>query len=134
MSHILQASPKISTKIPRIPLNLPYEIKEMILMHLDAYTIRMIGEETVQPYVWIRKKHETVIEAARNNNLIGLKYLIEERHLCNKDDNDKALCISAEHGYLEIVKYLIEKCDAASKNRIIRRFHKLLINYLFFIY
>src|SRR6478736_4287064 len=96
-----------------IPSDLPYEIKEMILMHLDTYTIQMMGEKVVYTYVWERKKDETIEEAVKNNNLVGMKYLIEictDFKKCRGETHSKytsALRLSAELGHINIIEYLI---------------------------
>jgi Ankyrin repeats (3 copies) len=91
----------------KIPTKLPHELKEIILMHLDTFTIRMIGKPTVPEYVWWRKCHETINEAASNGNLIGLRYLIDIKDIDDKNDLYHILMLSATNNHLEVVKYLI---------------------------
>jgi hypothetical protein len=86
---------------------IPYEIEEKILMYLSPDNIRTIGKDNVSEYVWCRKKHRSIDNAARDGNLIGLRYLAE---ICGDNIhiyNDEALRLSAENGHLEIVQYLV---------------------------
>jgi hypothetical protein len=96
---------------------LPYEIEEIILMYLDTCTIRMIGKDNLSEYVWLRKKDQTVKDAARDGNLIGLKYLVEHCYAnINTPLDDYALILSAGNGHLEMVKYLVEHGADIHKN------------------
>ena len=85
---------------------LPYELEEKILMYLDSDDIyRLVNIHYAIPeYVWLRKKHKTVEDAAKAGNIIGLKYLIDQgaNHTCVL-----RWCVMC--GHLNIVKYLVER-------------------------
>jgi len=84
------------------------EVTEMILMHLDFNNIRIISEEYVSEYVWLRKKNKTIKEAVLNGNLIGLKYLIKNQNINIHSISSLALQLSAMFGYLDIFYFLVE--------------------------
>src|SRR6185369_17457255 len=92
--------------------NLPTEINIIILMNLNSDDIRKIGKEKIPKYVWLRKEYNNVEEAARNGNLICMKYLIEEQKIDIKNNNNYALNSSIRGGHLDVVRYLIEIQDA----------------------
>jgi ankyrin repeat protein len=77
----------------------------MVLINLSSNEIHELGKDKVSEYVWLRKKDKTVEDAAKNGNLIGLTYLVEE---CKEDiyNKENALEIASENGHLYIVKYL----------------------------
>jgi ankyrin repeat protein len=93
--------------------DVPYEINEKIFMYLDTTTIHKIGKKNLSEYIWDRKRHETIQNAAKDGNIIGLKYIIKTRKmiLTHKDYN-KALHISITNGYLKIAKCLINEHGA----------------------
>jgi hypothetical protein len=113
--------------------------KAKLSLGIKERLLRSILFNKIIRYFRMKRKYKTVKEAIENNSLSELKWLVR---YCNAGDGIRAnggfyLDYIASIGYLEILKYLIKKCgvnNPASKNRIIRRFHKLLINYLFFIY
>jgi ankyrin repeat protein len=88
--------------------NLTQELQDMVLLNLSLYDINKISKDKVSEYVWLRKKDETIKDAAKNGNLIGLKYLIEE---CNANiyDEEKALEIAAENGHIDVIIYLYKQ-------------------------
>src|SRR6185436_15296859 len=88
---------------------LPLELKEIIMLYLDIEDMLELDVSDISDYVLLRKKHKTINDAARNGNLIGLKYLIK-RGL--SFDIKHILQLSADNGHLEVVKYLIEKHNA----------------------
>jgi ankyrin repeat protein len=81
--------------------------KDTELLKLSFDEIHELGKDNVSEYVWLLKKDKTIEDAVKNDNLIGLKYLVEE---CNVKipDKEEALQIAAENGYIDIVEYLIE--------------------------
>jgi ankyrin repeat protein len=63
----------------------------------------------IQNNIWWKKYHATVKEAVKAGNLIGLKYLIEERKIpINSKNRYEILRTSARRGHIKILKYLIE--------------------------
>src|SRR6185436_12998676 len=86
--------------------DLPLELQDIILSQLDTVDILLLGKRVVSEYVWLRKKDRTITEAAKNGNLVGLKYLVDlgaDIHT----NNEQALRCSAANGHLELVKYLV---------------------------
>jgi len=75
---------------------LPDYIEDMIMLYLNSENIQRIGESNLSVYVWLRKKDKTIKEAIENNNLIGLKYLIEHGNVNVHAGNDEALRNSAK--------------------------------------
>jgi hypothetical protein len=57
---------------------LPMEVEEQILMYLSSDDIIILGEDNVSGYIWERMSHKTIGEAAKNNNLTRIKYLVEQ--------------------------------------------------------
>jgi ankyrin repeat protein len=121
------------------------DLQDMILMYLSSDNIRMIGEDNVSDYVWNQKKDRTIMEAILNNNLLGLKHVIASQGIrkvytaslqlsamlgnldiikflvnrCNMNVNNSdniVLLLSANHGHLHIVKYLVEIHDTGDVN------------------
>jgi hypothetical protein len=84
-------------------------LDELILMNLDAHTIQMIGEHDLPKDIWLKKKNGSLREAIQDNNLDGVKYLIESNIInLDKEKYKQALRLSAKLGYLNIVKYIVE--------------------------
>jgi ankyrin repeat protein len=92
--------------------HLPVEINIIILMNLNSDDIHKIGKEKIPEYVWLRKEYNNVEEAARNGNLICMKYLIEEQKIDIRNNNNYALNSSIRGGHLNVVKYLVEERGA----------------------
>src|SRR6185436_3184044 len=82
-----------------------------ILMDLTNEEVRRLGRDNLPDYVWLTKKDKTIGDAAKNGNLIGLKYFIDQGTSIHTD-NDIAIRLSAEYGHLFIVKYLVERYKA----------------------
>jgi methenyltetrahydromethanopterin cyclohydrolase len=95
----------------KVPVVLPCELKEKIMIHLDTCAVRMIGEDTVPERTWQLKCHATIKEAIDNGNLIGLKWIIKSQgKTITKEDLKEAVILGAENNYPEIVEYLIKEC------------------------
>jgi ankyrin repeat protein len=93
---------------------LTQELQDMVLMNLSSDDIRMIGKDStydkisnVSDYVWERKKDRTVMEAILNNNLLGLKCVIENQNI--RKVNNLSLQLSAMLGNLDIIKFLVDR-------------------------
>jgi hypothetical protein len=87
--------------------NLSQEINEIIAMYTTY--IEIDDTQTPDEDTWLMKKQKTIPGAAKDGDLIWLKYLIEDRNLGKPENINKALCYGAENGHLEIVQYLVEK-------------------------
>jgi hypothetical protein len=125
-----------------IPKDLPNEIRDMIMMHLDTCTIYMMGERYVSPYVWARKKDPTLHDAIKAGNLLGAKYLIEY-HIDNFTEHEYGKCseyshalqLSTKYGRIDILNYLINEHSTdihADQNNILllsaRRGNRILLS------
>jgi hypothetical protein len=98
-----------------ILLDMPYEVEIKILIHLDIEDIRGIGKRHVPLYVW-RRKSQYLEEAAACGNFIGVQHLIEN-NITNvmaysgveTKEYTMALRLAAEHGHLNIVRYMADR-------------------------
>ncbi len=87
-------------------LHLPPEILERIFLYSSSCDV-IKWKNLVSNYVYLCKKDANLRQAIDNDNLIGVKYLLEMGADIHANDN-YALRFSAENGRLEIVKYLVE--------------------------
>jgi hypothetical protein len=69
---------------------LPQEIEEQVLMYLNSNNIHALGENNIPEYIWLRKKDKTIEDAVESNNLIGLRYLIEQCRISVHTNGDYA--------------------------------------------
>ena len=100
----------ISLKIYKMRLLqwLPLEVEEQILWYLDSDNLRNLGETNIPEYIWIRIKHKTIEEAIKDNNSVGVKYLIDHGAIVNTS-NSYNLQWFITHGYLDIVKKFFDE-------------------------
>jgi hypothetical protein len=97
--------------------DVPLEIIDMIMLCLDQQDILELIDFGLSEYAWLRKKDLTFLEACKNGNLTGVRYLLE-----NKLDTNiqGALCYSIIYGHLHIVKYLTkEHADINTNERAV---------------
>jgi ankyrin repeat protein len=99
--------------------DLTQDLQDMILMYLSSDDINMIGKDRVSEYVWDRKKDKTVEEAAKNGNLVGLKYLLE-KYKGDLYDITDALGMASKNGHINIVKLLVKECNADIYTKTLR--------------
>src|SRR6185436_20236189 len=88
--------------------DLPLELKEQILIHLTKQEILELADPAISKYIWLRKKDRDIKDALESGNLIGLRYLVEQK-LDDIYKYDYALELSVQSNYFDIVKYLVEE-------------------------
>src|SRR6185369_8547242 len=87
-----------------IPMRLPQETIDRILLRLDTPIILILGEENVSQHVWLCKKDKNLTEACESENIIGIQYLIDN----NGDIYDPIILQDTENECLDTITYLIK--------------------------
>jgi hypothetical protein len=100
-------------------IDLPQEIKDMIMLHLDKTDILNLCDLGISAYVWSRKTDRTLIQACKNGNMTGVRYLVDDVY----SHIQLALRFSIEYGHLNIIKYLVKRGAniRANDNYVLRR-------------
>lgn len=89
---------------------LPIElIRNVFLFSKSKDIVSWQNSELMDNRTFMRKKDSDIIEAAKNGNILGVKYLSS---IASTEEKNEALFNAAEFGDLEIVKYLIKEAGA----------------------
>src|SRR6185369_2961863 len=92
------------TEIPKT-IELPEVILDKIMSYIYVKKINEIKKINASKRLWLQKKDKNLLQACKSGNIIGVQYLIEHEY----EYDYLAICIAAEYGHIEIVKYLFER-------------------------